>query len=754
VVADVVQPVLSFWKGLQSICIVPWRTPRIERSNGTSTLSELVLFTLDQLIDARADERTEISVWEAEGSSIVGNIEAVTDDWDGSEMDKTVAISDLIGPCALMTTSASSVGQGGLPQEVEESEDEEAGDEVKDDVDDGENEDETALDILDNVAAMRNGPSVEQQEESDNAGASRAQSHADLADDKAQEGMQELMGAFRQLTEKLQQHGIKWLMLSYAWGENQSYQKHVLRLYIALIKRRVPVWMDVAGMTGDVHVVMAAAVEGAAAIAPVMTTAYQNDGHCKDELCFGKQKQLPVVAIKGEAGFEASGWLGLVTAGSLWSEVLPEMEAEEFEKKMDRFAEHVLKTEGIERFPAELVPSLGTAYQVQTVAPGEESLMEQAVHRLTLKFKNASKDNMKIKVASDQSVEEVLAAIRDELGEAVILEKVTFQDDFDERTVLKGEDMWQEAVQAAIGRNRVLMLRVFTVAARGTPQRSPKKGREVDFEAASGSTLPPLPDVMIAVLEGRDFLGSFLTTSKAKKCERKRVKPINRDSDEGKAFLATVTFHRTGTPEHNTVYKKHLDPSKRCYIPLAQFDEVMLEAKRAEFLSIARQLCAKSITVTQPAELIPVNANVNTEGVGEGGAWHSRADANVGSPMDLTFNKPAELIPMFKEEQAWFYQWEPSWQTMVDGRLDQQGAHTLSYKCDFSYKSDSAKLAQLTLGMQGIGLDLLAARKSHTQAWTRTARWNSGKKTIAINPLQMKRRAQWMSEVEMAQALL
>ena len=34
---------------------------------------------------------------------------------------------------------------------------------------------------------------------------------------------------------------LKWVMLSYAWGKNSEYQEHVLRLYIAMVRRRVPV---------------------------------------------------------------------------------------------------------------------------------------------------------------------------------------------------------------------------------------------------------------------------------------------------------------------------------------------------------------------------------------------------------------------------------------------------------------------------------------------------------------------------------
>ena len=150
---------------------------------------------------------------------------------------------------------------------------------------------------------------------------------------------------------------------------------------------------------------------------------------------------------------------------------------------------------------------------------------------------------------------------------------------------------------------------------------------------------------------------------------------------------------------------------------MGDYNQAIIEFKRAEFVSIARQLCASSISVTKAdlkEEKQAMNAGVNASGGGEGSGEFSNAQSkNKTQSMDQTFEKPAQLIPSFDAEQAWFHQHEPSWRTMIEGRLDTHGARTLSYTCDFSYKSDSEKAAKMTAGMQGIGLDFGGARESH-----------------------------------------
>jgi hypothetical protein len=48
-----------------------------------------------------------------------------------------------------------------------------------------------------------------------------------------------------------------------------------------------------------------------------MTKAYQSSGNCKLELKFAQQSGVPILPVKMEDTFTASGWLGILTAGSI-----------------------------------------------------------------------------------------------------------------------------------------------------------------------------------------------------------------------------------------------------------------------------------------------------------------------------------------------------------------------------------------------------------------------------------------------------
>jgi len=51
-----------------------------------------------------------------------------------------------------------------------------------------------------------------------------------------------------------------------------------------------------------------------------MTEAYQNSDNCKLELKFAKQTGIPIVPIMLASNeWRATGWLGILTAGSLWT---------------------------------------------------------------------------------------------------------------------------------------------------------------------------------------------------------------------------------------------------------------------------------------------------------------------------------------------------------------------------------------------------------------------------------------------------
>eukprot|EP01052_Picozoa_sp_SAG31_P021337 SAG31_NODE_1645_length_7652_cov_2.069906_2_plen_249_part_00 len=110
--------------------------------------------------------------------------------------------------------------------------------------------------------------------------------------------------------------GDKWCMLSYTW----DHQEEVKSAHDMLKARGIPTWMDVdGGMQTDIYDSMAEGVGNAAVVIPFMGYKYQVSENCKLELKFAKQTGVPIVPVMMEAGFRPSGWLGLLTAGSLWT---------------------------------------------------------------------------------------------------------------------------------------------------------------------------------------------------------------------------------------------------------------------------------------------------------------------------------------------------------------------------------------------------------------------------------------------------
>ena len=63
---------------------------------------------------------------------------------------------------------------------------------------------------------------------------------------------------------------------------------------------------------------MAEGVQSACCVVCFMASAYEKSENCQLELQFAKQLGVPIVPVLMQAGYQASGWLGIVTAGSLW----------------------------------------------------------------------------------------------------------------------------------------------------------------------------------------------------------------------------------------------------------------------------------------------------------------------------------------------------------------------------------------------------------------------------------------------------
>jgi hypothetical protein len=131
--------------------------------------------------------------------------------------------------------------------------------------------------------------------------------------------------------DKLWAFSSKHCMLSYNWAT----QSTVMKVSSRLVQQGVPCWVDITGgMQTDIFADMAAGVQNAACIVPFMTAKYEASTNCALELKFAQQLGLPIVPVMaqgpGVGGREwaAGGWLGILTAGLLWT---PLFEAASFE---------------------------------------------------------------------------------------------------------------------------------------------------------------------------------------------------------------------------------------------------------------------------------------------------------------------------------------------------------------------------------------------------------------------------------------
>ena len=106
-------------------------------------------------------------------------------------------------------------------------------------------------------------------------------------------------------------------MLSYNW----AVQPQVEMIREQLAARGIPTWMDTdGGMEQDIYDSMAAGVQKAGCIVPFMTEKYEGSENCALELKFAKQIGVPIVPVMMQSPpYKASGWLGILTAGSLWT---------------------------------------------------------------------------------------------------------------------------------------------------------------------------------------------------------------------------------------------------------------------------------------------------------------------------------------------------------------------------------------------------------------------------------------------------
>eukprot|EP01045_Picozoa_sp_COSAG04_P031121 COSAG04_NODE_5644_length_1542_cov_0.813583_2_plen_220_part_01 len=84
------------------------------------------------------------------------------------------------------------------------------------------------------------------------------------------------------------------------------------------------------GMVGDIYGSMAEGVSNASCVICFMSQQYQDSDNCRLELQFAKQSGVPIVPVMlAGSGWRPSGWLGLLTAGALWTRLVDDSSFEE-----------------------------------------------------------------------------------------------------------------------------------------------------------------------------------------------------------------------------------------------------------------------------------------------------------------------------------------------------------------------------------------------------------------------------------------
>ena len=121
--------------------------------------------------------------------------------------------------------------------------------------------------------------------------------------------------------------GAKHVMLSYQW----AHQAQVTRVYDTLTRLGVKCWMDISGGMGqDIYESMAEGVSNASAVVCFMSQKYQLSENCTLEIKYAKQCGVEIIPVMMEGGgWRASGYLGIITAGALWTPLSDESQFEE-----------------------------------------------------------------------------------------------------------------------------------------------------------------------------------------------------------------------------------------------------------------------------------------------------------------------------------------------------------------------------------------------------------------------------------------
>jgi hypothetical protein len=145
----------------------------------------------------------------------------------------------------------------------------------------------------------------------------------------------------------------KHVMLSYQW----DHQSQVTRAHETLTRLGIKCWMDIhGGMSSDIYDSMAEGVTNASAVACFMSQKYQSSENCMLELKFAKQSGVEIIPVMMEGGgWRASGWLGILTAGSLWTRLHDESSFEENIRQLQGQIQKVIGAVGLSADLEELV---------------------------------------------------------------------------------------------------------------------------------------------------------------------------------------------------------------------------------------------------------------------------------------------------------------------------------------------------------------------------------------------------------------
>jgi len=106
------------------------------------------------------------------------------------------------------------------------------------------------------------------------------------------------------------------VMISYNWG----YQETAKSVAELLKQHGINTWMDIDGgmQRGDINIAMAQGVENAYALVCLVSEKYQHSKNCRRELSYADIKNLPILPVMVDPGYDGEDWLGIILAGLLY----------------------------------------------------------------------------------------------------------------------------------------------------------------------------------------------------------------------------------------------------------------------------------------------------------------------------------------------------------------------------------------------------------------------------------------------------